>query len=486
MGSSEDHFVMKGRQSTYNGRLPQSVSRTALDVERTKMKLLGLSISGRTRVFLFARHARAKLRCQRLTAWIAMGLLGLAEVCATGLRDGDIIAICGDSITEQRMYSVFMEDYLVLSQPRADLSVFQFGWSGEAAPGFGSRVESDVLPFKPTVVTTFYGMNDGGYRPADAKTNLAYREATSSYIRKLSAAGVRAILVGSPGVVDTDSFRAWFLARCSPDEYNETLNQLGTAAQATARDAGAEFVDVHAPMLDTMGKMKAQYGPGYVIAKDGVHPAYDGQLVIAFAFLEALGCDGDIGQISLDATSGLATVSAGHRLVESSRTVIHVESDRYPFCFIDDSGAVAFPGNFLKQFCFNERLNRFLLIVTGLPTARASVKWGSENKEFSAEELRRGINLGAEFPKNPFVGHFARVDAAVREKQEYETAASKVLLHGLPEWQKNFPEMADVFTALQRAVIVRAKALDKAAKALRVPVRHSIEVLPVRDDKNSN
>lgn len=450
------------------------------------MKIFGLHIDGRTQVCVSTRHARAKLQSQSLATWIAMGLLGLAGAYATDLRDGDIVAICGDSITEQRMYSVFIEDYLVLSQPRADLSVCQFGWSGEAAPGFVPRVESDVLPFKPTVVTTFYGMNDGGYRPADAKTNLTYREATSSYIRKLRAAGVREILVGSPGVVDTDAFRAWRLARCSPDEYNKTLSQLGAIAQVTARDTGAEFVDVHGPMLETMGKMKAQYGADYIIAKDGVHPAYDGHLVIASAFLEALGCDGDIGQISLDATSGLAAVSAGHRLVESSRTVIHVESDRYPFCFIDDSGAVAFPGNFLERFRFNERLNRFLLIVKGLPTARASVKWGSENKEFSAEELGRGINLSAEFPNNPFVSHFARVDAAVREKQEYETAASKVLLHGLPEWRTRFPEMSDTFVSLQRAVIERAKELDKSAKALRVTVRHSIEILPLGDDRVSN
>ena len=52
-------------------------------------------------------------------------------------------------------------------------------------------------------------------------------------------------------------------------------------------------------MEDVMTKAKAKYGKQYALAgeADGVHPDENGHLVMAYAFLKALGCDGDIGTI---------------------------------------------------------------------------------------------------------------------------------------------------------------------------------------------
>ena len=85
------------------------------------------------------------------------------------LREGDRLAICGDSITEQRMYSRIIETYLTVCVPDLRVSVRQFGWSGERAPGFLSRMTNDVLRFRPTIATTCYGMNDHRYQPFTAE-----------------------------------------------------------------------------------------------------------------------------------------------------------------------------------------------------------------------------------------------------------------------------------------------------------------------------
>src|SRR5271170_2708498 len=69
------------------------------------------------------------------------------------LRPGDRLAICGDSITEQRMYSRIMETYLTVAMPELNLSVRQYGWSGEQASGFLHRMTNDVLRFDPSVAT---------------------------------------------------------------------------------------------------------------------------------------------------------------------------------------------------------------------------------------------------------------------------------------------------------------------------------------------
>src|SRR5689334_14309679 len=51
------------------------------------------------------------------------------------LKKGDRLAICGDSITEQKMYSRMMETYLTVCMPEYDITVRQYGWSGERAGG---------------------------------------------------------------------------------------------------------------------------------------------------------------------------------------------------------------------------------------------------------------------------------------------------------------------------------------------------------------
>ena len=81
------------------------------------------------------------------------------------LKQGDRLAICGDSITEQKMYSRIMEDYLTMCVPELNVTVRQYGWGGERASGFLARMTNDCLRFKPTVATTCYGMNDHQYRP---------------------------------------------------------------------------------------------------------------------------------------------------------------------------------------------------------------------------------------------------------------------------------------------------------------------------------
>src|SRR5438094_822737 len=79
------------------------------------------------------------------------------------IKTNDVLAICGDSITEQKQYSVFVEDYLLMCWPELNAHAMQFGWGGETSWGFLARMDNDTLRFKPTIATTFYGMNDGGY-----------------------------------------------------------------------------------------------------------------------------------------------------------------------------------------------------------------------------------------------------------------------------------------------------------------------------------
>ncbi len=66
----------------------------------------------------------------------AITLVLLSSHARAQLQKGDFVAIAGDSITEQKQYSVFIEDYLLMCKPQPDLRAIQLGWSGETAAGF--------------------------------------------------------------------------------------------------------------------------------------------------------------------------------------------------------------------------------------------------------------------------------------------------------------------------------------------------------------
>ncbi len=115
------------------------------------------------------------------------------------LQKADCLAICGDSITEQRMYSRIIETYLTAARPDLQITVRQYGWSGETAPGFLARMTNDCLRFRPTIATTCYGMNDHTYRPYEPEIGKRYREAQTAIVEAFrKTAGARVIL-GSPG-----------------------------------------------------------------------------------------------------------------------------------------------------------------------------------------------------------------------------------------------------------------------------------------------
>ena len=151
---------------------------------------------------------------------LLLSSLTRAEEPAKGsiLKKGQRVAIVGDSITEQKLYSKFIELYLTVCLSDLDLHVIQLGWSGETAPGFAGRMNNDLLPWKPDVVTTCYGMNDGSYRAYDEAIGKRYAGAMADIVGRLKKAGAT-VVVGGPGAVDVNFFKN----NTKPEVYNNNL-----------------------------------------------------------------------------------------------------------------------------------------------------------------------------------------------------------------------------------------------------------------------
>jgi lysophospholipase L1-like esterase len=401
-------------------------------------------------------------------AWAASAHAELA------LKPSDYVAIIGDSITEQKLYSLYMEEYLLMCQPTSGLRTTQFGWGGETSWGFAGRMENDMLRFQPQVVTTCFGMNDGGYSPMSPDKADHYRQGQTSIVEQCKKANIRVIVVGSPGCVDSDTFRH------DPNQalmYNKTLTEERDIAREVAEAQGVLFADVITPMIEAMTKAKSKYGKEYHLAGgDGVHPAPNGHLVMAYAFLKALGCDGDLGHIDVDLAGGKAEAAGGHKVLSYDKGTVEIESSRYPFCFSGDPTKPDATRGVIEFFPFNADLNRLTLKVTGVGDKGAKVTWGSADKTFTKDQLANGINLAAEFLDNPFSEPFRKVESQIRQQQEFETPLVKTLIHFTPTNERLLPDEKPALEKIVESGMNRDKVLAAESSAAVVPVKHKLTI----------
>ncbi|MCK6489649.1 MAG: SGNH/GDSL hydrolase family protein [Planctomycetes bacterium] len=398
-----------------------------------------------------------------------------AEPAPTGpaLKAGDHVAVIGDSITEQKLYSRFIEVYLLASSGVADLDVAQFGWGGERASGWLNRWQKSVEWFKPTVATTCYGMNDGTYRAYTDEIGKNYREPTAKYVEAMKKAGVRELVVGSPGVVDTVTWKNATGAAV----YNQNLEKLGALGKEVATAQGVRSADVHHPMLDAMAKAKAAYGDGYHVGGgDGVHPADNGHLLMAAAFLSALGCDGEIARITFKA-DGTATASAGHTVAKTEANAVELDSARWPFVLAGDGKAPNSTRSIAAHTDFLEKLDRFTVVMPECTWAKATITWGEQKAVVDGAQLKAGVNLMAVFAVTPFDKASDELQRAVAAQQDIETQLVKNLIClGLrPLIDADAEAKVAMQKVLDRVVAVRNEKAA-AARALVKPVRHRIAV----------
>lgn len=396
------------------------------------------------------------------------------------LKKGARVAVVGDSITEQKLYSKYIADYLYACMPQLDAHVVQFGWSGETAGGFAARVDNDLLPFKPDVVTLCYGMNDGGYQAYKPEIGRRYERPLAEVVGKLKAAGAT-VVVGSPGAVDQYFFRREKGETTSSfaKTYNDNLSHLRDVAKAVAGQNGMPFANVHDAMVATMLKAQDRFGPAYpVCGGDGVHPAPNGQLVMAYAFLKAMGLDGDLGTITVD-PKGESTAGNGHTIIKSAGGTVEVESRRYPFAFTGGEKDPNGTRSIVPFLPFNEELNRLTLVVRNAPADRVKVTWGTESKVFPRAELEKGVNLAAAFARHPLAEPFARVDAKVADQQNLQTRMIKSAITNQRSFRaevKDDPALAEAFATVRDRLWAAEAKKEAAVKAAVVPVRHTITV----------
>jgi lysophospholipase L1-like esterase len=312
------------------------------------------------------------------------------------LKNGDRVVFYGDSITDQRLYTTFVESYVVTRFPKLNVSFIHSGWGGDRVTGGGGgkidlRLSRDVISYKPTVVTVMLGMNDGSYRANEQPIFDTYSSGYDHLVATLKSAlpGLRMTLI-QPSPFDDVTRPPTF-----EGGYNAVLVRYGQFIKELAQKQHLDLADMNTPVVAMLEKAKLEDSAlAQQIIPDRVHPGAGGHLIMAEALLEAWHAPSLVTSVEVDA--------AGKRIVRADNTQVTElgGGETITWSQQDQALPMAFdpPGRPLslavKSSDVVETLNREPLKVTGLSAVQYMLKIDGEVVgTFSKEQLSQGINL---------------------------------------------------------------------------------------------
>lgn len=204
------------------------------------------------------------------------------------------LVMIGDSITDTgrarpvgeglgeavgKGYVALVDAFFGAFYPELAVRVTNQGVSGNTVRDLRARWKTDVLDLKPDWLSIMIGINDVWRqfdRPRAAETHVLVKE----YERTLE----ELVSESMPGLKGLVLMTPYFIEPNRADAMRATMDQYGQVVQRVAAKHKAIFVDVQAA-FDAVLKF---YHPA-ALAWDRVHPNLTGHMVIARAFLEAVG-----------------------------------------------------------------------------------------------------------------------------------------------------------------------------------------------------
>jgi lysophospholipase L1-like esterase len=312
------------------------------------------------------------------------------------LHDGDRVVFYGDSITDQRLYTTFIETYVVTRFPQLKVSFVDSGVGGDRVSGgwagpIDVRLPRDVVAYKPAVMTIMLGMNDGSYRAFDQKIFETFTAGYRHIIRSVKDAlpGIRITLI-EPSPFDDVTRPPTF-----EGGYNKVLVRYGEFVKELGREENLAVADLNGPLVAALEKAnKLDSETAKKLVPDRVHPAPAGHLLMAEALLKAWQAPAIVTAVEIDAAGSLvvnATNTQVSDLAAGERISWTQMDEGLPMPVDTKDGVIALA---LRASDFTEAMNREPLKVTGLTAARYTLKIDGETAgTFSKEEWAKGVNL---------------------------------------------------------------------------------------------
>ena len=312
------------------------------------------------------------------------------------LRDGDRVVFYGDSITDQRLYTTFVETFALTRFPERKISFVHSGWGGDRVTGGGGggiqqRLQRDILEYKPTVVTIMLGMNDGRYRAFDQQIFDIYASGYKGIVSRLKKElpGVRITAIQpSPfdDVTRTPTFEGGYNAVLR--RYADFIKEYGGAESLVVADLNTPVVDALRRAKDANAELSQKILP------DRVHPGPAGHLVMAAALLRAWNAPAYVSDVTLDAKERKVLTQDNTAVtdVQFGKSIRWIQMDKalpLPIDMSDAAMALAVNSTGLIDGLNTQRLR----VESVQPGTYTLLIDGSEIGTFSDAELKSGVNL---------------------------------------------------------------------------------------------
>lgn len=381
------------------------------------------------------------------------------------LQDRETIVFYGDSITEQNLYTAYLETFLLSRFPARDLAVFNLGWSGDTAAGGHKRYARDVGPVRPSLVFVNFGMNDGGYKAYDETTYRTYLDGQRALADTIRAAGAREVLFTTSPVDD--------VLRKDDGVYNETLARMARGLAGLATERGLPLIDLFQPMLDVQRRAQAKEAR-FTMIPDAIHPDAVGHLVMAYLAVRRIDAPREVGSIVVDGARVRARgVTAANVAAADGEVRFDLTLPFLPF-YVPPEARPA-----LDLVPLQDELNSFRLQVTPGPGDDPLVLSvdGRTAGTFTRDELARGVDLalldGAAWT---VAGRTLWEAAQFRWKQHFD--AWRVM--GLQKPAFMMPSLP-TFEAHARAQRAYADELGRSLRTLARPGTYRVALRPQGD-----
>ncbi len=353
---------------------------------------------------------------------------GAAQQQPFALHDGDTVVFYGDSITAQRLYTRFAEEFVLTRYPQLNIRFVNAGVPGDTVSGgyagtMTERVERDVAPYHPAVITVMLGMNDGGWGYDAEKSEENFRQGYATLVAALRKAAPEAeIVLIRPTPYDEITHGTEFPG------YSKTIDKLAgdvSAIGTQLEDAGdkkIEPVDFHDPLADALERAKAKFSQlAPLIVPDRIHPSATGHWIMAAALMSAWHADPVVSRLELNAVDGNVVAKEKTTVTGATRT-----PDGLKWTEVDD--ALPLPLDFndamipmLLAISDLASVDRETLQVDGLEAGRYQLLIdGKTIGDFSSAELKNGINLG--LMKTPMVEQARGIDGTEEERAVLDRA----------------------------------------------------------------
>jgi len=223
-------------------------------------------------------------------------LKGYPQTKLKPFAQGDRVVFMGNSITDGGHYHSYIWLYYMTHFPNMRIDCFNAGIGGDVSKQMLERLNTDVFAKKPTVMTLTFGMNDTGYElyPA-AKADSLYGQKVKVSLQSFELIKaelkqhpeIKKVMIGSSPYDETSKIKVRPLLK-----KNSAMLVIAAEQQKTAKENNWGFVDFNTPMTQISQREQRTDSIFTMQDADRIHPTNDGQMVMAYVFLNAQGLAG--------------------------------------------------------------------------------------------------------------------------------------------------------------------------------------------------